>query len=200
MRASGSQRSERVINIITKSARDTQAGWYPAEAAPRSADLGASAMEGNSGECYYRCGKYFARNDSKRRDGTTADDAWDMGRGGFRVDWDASDRNLLTLQGDLYAGNLDQTITQFSPAPPYFPFTAPYQLPVSGGNVLGRWTHEVSSESNLRVQAYYDRTRSDYAILNEDRDTIDLDLQHRFPVGPAGHRLGRGLPRDLRRD
>ena len=54
---------------------------------------------------------------------------------------------------------------------------------VSGGNLLGRWSHFFSPSSDLKVQLYYDRTTRDTAIFKEDRDTFDFDLQHRFPLG-----------------
>jgi iron complex outermembrane receptor protein len=35
----------------------------------------------------------------------------------------------------------------------------------------------------MALQAYYDRTEINFEILSEDRDTIDLDFQHRFSIG-----------------
>jgi iron complex outermembrane receptor protein len=54
---------------------------------------------------------------------------------------------------------------------------------VSGGNLLGRWSHSFSPDSQLTFQAYYDRTERDSPIFAEDRDTGDIDLQHRFAWG-----------------
>lgn len=52
-----------------------------------------------------------------------------------------------------------------------------------GGNLLGRWTREFSSESELTIQAYYDRTDREFGIGGEVRNTFDLDAQYRFRLG-----------------
>jgi len=53
---------------------------------------------------------------------------------------------------------------------------------LAGGNALARWTHQVSEESDWSLQAYYDRTerRVDVSGFRVDRDTVDVDFQHRF--------------------
>jgi iron complex outermembrane receptor protein len=55
---------------------------------------------------------------------------------------------------------------------------------VAGGNVLGRWVHRFSEASDVQLQAYYDRTeRRIPLVFSEQRDTFDVDAQHRFPMG-----------------
>jgi iron complex outermembrane receptor protein len=49
--------------------------------------------------------------------------------------------------------------------------------------LLGRWTHDFAADSVLTLQAYYDRTVRNSPIFGEDRDTGDVDLQHRFTLG-----------------
>ena len=53
----------------------------------------------------------------------------------------------------------------------------------SGGNVLGRWTHQISDVSSLSLQAYYDHFRQEQVGPAETQDAYDLDAQHRFPIG-----------------
>jgi iron complex outermembrane receptor protein len=48
---------------------------------------------------------------------------------------------------------------------------------------LARWNHQFSANSELAFKAYYDRTDRDRVVFAERRDTFDLDLQHRFPLG-----------------
>ncbi|MDA1276345.1 MAG: TonB-dependent receptor [Verrucomicrobia bacterium] len=174
-----------VINIITKSAKDTQGGLLFGGGGTEERGFGGARYGGKiSSNAYYRVyGKYLARDGSAAEDGSDANDAWEMGRGGFRIDWDAADKNRLTFQGDIYDGDLDQSFTLFSSTPRNASFTAPYSTRVSGGNLIGRWTHQIGDESDFRVQAYYDRTRRDYILLKENRDTFDIDFQHRFPLG-----------------
>ncbi len=174
-----------VINIITKSAKDTQGSLVVGGGGTEERGFGGARYGGKiSSNAYYRVyGKYLARDGSAVADGSPANDAWEMGRGGFRIDWDATDKNRLSFQGDIYGGDLDQTFTLFASTPPHANFTAPYRTKVSGGNLIGRWIHQIGDESDLSVQAYYDRTRRDFNLLKENRDTFDLDLQHRFPLG-----------------
>jgi iron complex outermembrane receptor protein len=104
-----------------------------------------------------------------------------MARGGFRLDHEPQSADQFTLQGDYYAGWQNQTFNLPSLTPPFTSTLTP-AIDLSGGNLLGRWTRTFSDESNLRVQAYYDRTSRDVGFHAEDRDTVDLDAQHRFPL------------------
>jgi iron complex outermembrane recepter protein len=55
---------------------------------------------------------------------------------------------------------------------------------MNGGNVIGRWSHTFSDNSDLRLQLYYDRThRSIPGSITQDLQTYDADFQHRFPIG-----------------
>jgi iron complex outermembrane recepter protein len=173
-----------VINIITKSARDTQ-GLF--------ASVGGGAEERSfvnvrygaklSNNAFLRVySKYFSRDSSAFPDGTQAHDAWEMYRGGFRLDWEPSIEDSLTLQGDIYTGTQKQTYTTPMRV---FPFvqTIDSTDKVAGANVLGRWSHIFSPDSELTLQSYYDRTVRETAILDENRDTAEIDLQQRFLLG-----------------
>src|SRR2546428_11515283 len=89
-----------------------------------------------------------------------------MGQGGFRIDWDASTSNRLTLQGDLYDGRSNQV--------------NPGEIAISGKNLIAKWGHTVSAHSDVGAQMYYDRTHRDIpGTFGEDLDIYDVDLQHR---------------------
>jgi iron complex outermembrane receptor protein len=174
-----------VINIITRSAKDSQ-GLYAEGGAGTQVDLIAGGRYGGrlgANASYRAYGKYFSRDVEALPDGSDASDAWDKSQGGFRVDADASPRDQLTLQGDIYEGDEDVTAGTAE---------------MSGGNVLGRWTRALSSESEISLQLYYDRTHlslptpaqtlgeilaSPAGTLTDDLDTYDLDVQHRFAAG-----------------
>jgi iron complex outermembrane receptor protein len=174
-----------VINIITKKARDTQGVLISGGGGSEELGFGGVRYGDKiNDQTHFRIyAKYFNRDASVLPTGEDADDRWHMGRGGFRLDWDASDRNLLTLQGDIYAGWLDQTFTTLSPVFPYPTNTVADTVDVNGGNLLGRWTHTISEDSSWSLQAYYDRTYRDAVIFGEGRDTLDTDFQHRFRLG-----------------
>jgi iron complex outermembrane recepter protein len=173
-----------VINIITKSARDTQgllvSGGGGGEDRGFADIRYGLKLDDNVFLRVY--GKYFNRDSSVLPNDTEAHDAWDMYRGGFRLDWEPTTQNSFTFQGDIYAGDQDEN---YSVPTTKFPFstTIPTTDNVSGGNLLGRWSHSFSADSQLTVQAYYDRTVRNSPIFSENRDTGDIDLQHRFALG-----------------
>src|SRR5205807_2109416 len=63
--------------------------------------------------------KYFDWEPSIDATGKTAHDGWDAVRGGFRIDTKSSGPNSLTVQGDLYTSNYNETLTIPSLNPPY---------------------------------------------------------------------------------
>jgi iron complex outermembrane receptor protein len=121
-------------------------------------------------------GKWFDRDA-----GADGADDWHMGRVGFRTDWHLSEADSLTVQGDYYNGKVGETATLPALTPP-FSETFEAAPEVSGGNVLLRWEREYSQDSELALQLYYDRIERDSPFLGEERDSFDLDFQHRFPL------------------
>ena len=170
-----------VINITTKSAKDTQGGLVLGGVGTELRDSVGVRYGGRLAPgVYYRIyGKYSDRDDSVRTNGRMSNDAWRTLQGGFRVDWDAVDRNAFTLQGDFYNGSMDQPGRN--------------NIRVNGMNLLGRWTRTLGANSDLKLQVYFDRThRRIPGSFTQDLNTTDLDFQHRFPLGTA-HDLVWGL-------
>ena len=174
-----------VINIITKSAEDTQ-GWLVSGGGGTLergfADVRYGGKIGDN--AYYRVyGNYSDHAGAVLPDGTDAANSWQMARGGFRVDWDAAEQNSFTIQGGGYAGWIREVIVGlYSPVPP-FTESIPDDWQVHGADVLGHWTHTFSDTSDLKVQAYYDYTSRKAPIFDEERHTFDLSLQHEFALG-----------------
>jgi len=175
-----------VINIITKKATDTTGGLVVAGAGNYERGFGAVRYGADIGDwgAVRAYGKYFNRNELKAEDGHPADDSWDMGRGGFRMDG-KSGQDSFTLQGDIYNGTERETLTFSAPAaPPSFSAVRTAGTTASGGNVLSRWTRSLADDAEFSLQLYYDRTKRDIPqFLNITNDTVDLDLLHRFHWG-----------------
>jgi iron complex outermembrane receptor protein len=177
-----------VINIITKTAGDTQGlllkgggGSEPEGFA--AARYGGTLAQNTQFRVY---GKYVDRSNEVLADGRAESDSWHQSRGGFRVDSDASTRDRLTLQGDVYGGHEDEQTGGMTD--------------VSGANVLGRWSRALSDVSDFTLQSYVDRTHFTLPVapllfaglefapagtLRDDLTTYDVDFQHRFPIGGA---------------
>jgi len=176
-----------VINITSKSARDTQGLYVEGGGGDWLQDFGAVRYGGTlTSNVFYRVyGKYFDRDAEVYADGKSANDAWNRGQGGFRIDAEGAASDQFTLQGDLYGGDNHST--------PGGEGTLNEEGASGGGNLLGRWTHTYSEDADLSLQLYYDRNhlgapfQSAGAIpagtLIDDLDTCDLDFQDRFALG-----------------
>ena len=161
-----------VVNIISKSARETQGFLGTAGGGTEERGFGSVRYGGKiSDDIYYRAyAKYFDRDATVFPNGDAAADSWTKGQGGFRVDWDVREDNLLTVQGDAYDGREDQLFGK--------------DISIAGGNILSRWTRNFSEDSRFETQVYYDRThRFQEGTFGEDRDTFDIDSQYGKALG-----------------
>jgi iron complex outermembrane receptor protein len=176
----GSNAVNGVINITTRSARDTH-GFYTAGAAG-SFDRTAVALrygDESSGGLNYRVfARYFER-DGTAHAATTEDDAWHMAHVGFRTDWDGNSSDSFTVQGDAYTGKEGQLVPAITvigrPGP-----AGPLDVDVSGGNLLARWRRSYDDTSDMQLRAYYDYTDRDDPSFKDTLHTFDLDFQRRF--------------------
>lgn len=176
-----------VINIITRSAADTQGVHAEAGAGTELFATTALRFGGTlaSGVSYRVYGKHVAMNESVFTDGSPAGDAWHREQAGFRMDA-GNPAGEWTLQGDLYTnhqqGGADGRTTI-----------------MRGQNLLGRWSRELPQDGGFSLQLYYDRTYLSLPVaglagvgpfpaapagtLRDELQTMDLDFQHRLPLG-----------------
>lgn len=179
-----------IINLTTKSAKDTQGLYLNETVGDQLQDQSSVRYGGSAGpNTYYRV--YVQHSEDGSEDfsnGARASDGLRTNQAGFRIDSEASPGNLLTLQGDAYTDTQD--------------LGAAGEGSMSGGNVLGRMTHTFADGSDLVLQAYYDRTNLAQpapaspasppymagfpaASLHDNLDTYDVDLQRRFQIGES---------------
>lgn len=187
----GSNAVNGVINITTKSAKDTQGLYLETSAGDEEHAIVAARYGGRiSDRAYYRVyGKYFDRDETFGIDHTSPDD-WQLGHGGFRVDWDPKARDAVTVQGNAYRGRVGQIAPSIAIAGRQGP-DGPLRVRTAGGHVLARWRRTLSQESDLQLRAYYDRTHRNDPMFVDDLDTVDVDLQHRLSPA-ARHELTWG--------
>lgn len=173
-----------VINIITKHTKDTQGGLLTLGGGSEERGFGSARYGGSLGEhADYRVyARYFNRGSLVNALGRAVNDGQQSLRGGGRVDWQLTQRDALTLQGDVYRTNLHEASTNLSLDTPFAPVAnTPGEF--TGGNLLGRWTRRLSTQSDLALQVYYDRFARDNYDLGVTVNTVDLDFQHRFAPG-----------------
>jgi iron complex outermembrane receptor protein len=168
-----------VINIITKSANNTQGTLATMGAGNVDQGTGDVRYGGTAGKDFnyrvYGMGGIRGQEFHSDRDGF---DRWRMGQMGFRTDWKSGEKDTFTVQGDIYRGvSGDRTfIATFSP-----PAETQQDAKgsVSGGNLVARWQHTTGEGSDIQIQAYFDRTNRQEIELGETRNTFDIDfIQH----------------------
>ena len=181
----GSNAVNGVINIITKSANDTQggsvtAGGGNAGQGPDSFRYGGKARALGA---YRVFAEGFHINSLPALSGGNGQDDWRLVHGGYRIDTTLTARDSLTTEGEVYqgdAGELAYTIVSLQP-----PENAILTLRdrYCGWNQLARWNRTISPHSETSLQVYFDRwTRSDLTY-NVDLNVFDIDFQHHIAWG-----------------
>lgn len=188
-----------VINIITRSAKDTQGGMLALHGA-NDGSAGAAFRQGGTtvnGVAWRAFGKYGRRDDSDNDGGGRVDDRWRRSFAGVRADWEQG-ADAFTLLGNVYQGRMDQ------PAPgeiatPGGP-SAFGRVRSDGANLSLRWQRALDGGGALAAQAYLDHTRREAPPLYGERlTTFDLQLQHTLP-GHGRHAIVWGANARVSRD
>ena len=171
----GPNSADGVVNIITKKASETQGALVSVLSGNVSHVIAEARYGGAAGEhLNYRIyGKGFARGPERSPNHF---DGWHQERGGFRLDWDPSERSSYMLEGDMYGGD--------SPSE-----TGPLLLnaAVSGGDIVARWQHTFQNGSDVYLETYFDRTIRINSFIGETRNTFDVDFLHRFEIADRHH-------------
>ena len=173
-----------VINIITRSSAATQGTMVAAAAGDELRGSGTARHGGklNNGADYRVYAKYSDYDTGYNPAG--AHDDWRDGQVGFRSDWDRNGQDSFTLQGDYYRGKAGQLVSipvgSGAPLDPTGTVQDIDDTRLDGGNLLLRWSRTPDETGGLALQLYYDHVGRNGAVLDEARDTIDVDFQHRF--------------------
>jgi len=174
-----------VINIITKSARDTQGNQLVVRggAEGASASLRHGGALGDNGH-FRAYAKLVRHDDIGREDGSVSGTGWERQQAGLRADWEEGGRTT-TLSGDVYEGRLDESSAQ--------------DTRLAGANLVARSLRTLADGSTLRLQAYLDHTRREQILGAQRLETVDVEVQHNLKAG-ARHSLAWGGGYRLSRD
>lgn len=191
-----------VINVLSRSARDTQ-GLLTSVAAGTDPEVRGVVRYGGivDPQTHYRVfAKHTRYAESELVGGGDARDAARMSVAGFRVDRHG---NLsLTLQGDAYTGREEQVFIVPTRTPP-FVGTMAGDIRLSGGNVLARSTHVAPTGTQIVAQMYFDYTHRKSPVFDNLMRTFDFELHGRAAWGSrqevtmgAGFRTARDSVRN----
>ncbi len=182
-----------VINIVTKSAKETQGWLYSGGVGSEDKAINALRKGDKIGnDFYYRVyakqterDKYenprtFGRHGDVFNEGAN-DDSRQL-RFGFRSDWEVGgDKdNQITIQGDYYQGSSGFSAKFTDTVTPHEDSLLVDDFNISGGNLLMRWTHTIDEDTSSSIQMYYDHIRRDSNILNSQIDIFDIELTNRL--------------------
>ncbi|MBI2429591.1 MAG: TonB-dependent receptor, partial [Ignavibacteriales bacterium] len=160
-----------IINIITKSSRETAAAPFYVETGAGirekiSVAVRSGGTLGSSG-AHRTYLKYFERGETKLEAGGDPNDEWSGLQNGFRVDYDLSADDGVTLQGDAYRMKANQRTNSTAR--------------MEGGNVIAKWNHTISDASSATLQSYFDYShRRIPGTFGEDLGTFDIEFEHRM--------------------
>jgi iron complex outermembrane receptor protein len=188
----GSNAVNGVINIITKSSKDTRGDLVTAGGG--NVDQGFLGVRHGGGTdrlSYRGYAQGFTRGPQFHQDRRNFDDSR-MGQAGFRMDWAASARDSLTLQGDVYESAAGQYLGISTFSPPALN-NAQGNIGLYGQNFLGAWRRTLRGGSDFQIRTYYDRTDRQDLNYREIRHTFDFDFIHHKPFERHDIIWGAGL-------
>jgi iron complex outermembrane receptor protein len=166
-----------IINIITKSAKDTQ-GTLISHSFGRGEEQNILGIRhgGKLGEkTHYRVYSKFYEHDSFfNAQGVDQNDNWRMKRAGFNMDWKSSENDNWSLQGGIYDGSIKQNNLDFININEQINTTNK----VNGVHLLSRWQHKITS-GEIILQSYYDRIKRNEIYWESTHNIYDIDFQHR---------------------
>jgi iron complex outermembrane receptor protein len=186
-----------IINVITRSSRDTTGAYVTAGGGSPERGLLGARYGGTAGNLTYRVyAKGFDRGPAFHESGDAFDE-WRMGQAGFRTDWTSGQSHRFELHGDLYRGSAGSRAAVTLLRPPFVE-TVDADTRLRGANVVGRWQHTSPGGAEWSLRSYYDRTHRREVTFGETRHTFDVELQrgaalgrHDLVVG-AGYRFSTG--------
>ncbi len=179
----GSNAVNGVINIITKYSDETQGGVVSGVSGNLERGIGSVRYGGtlDNGIAYRGFAKYTNRNTFEFPDGKEAFDDGEVARAGFRSDWDKSKSDSYALLADYYIGKSGvRGLNNVVSLTPPFTETKDFDSDTTGFNLLGRWKHIFPNQSELSVQAFYDRAYRSATTITSEINTLDLEAQHQF--------------------
>ena len=172
-----------VINIITKSARDTHGTTLTAAAGNTEPFQGSIRMGGVFGSTNYRA--YVGGLDQaalQHPDGTSAGDGLTNVQAGFRLDGKRGG-DTWTLEGDLFRSTVNDIGISVS-LPTMSNVASPAVLNPVAGNLTGEWRRHAGEHGELRVRSYYDYVnRPEPQAIKAATGAGDTEVQYDLVAG-----------------
>jgi len=165
-----------IINIVTKSAKDTKGVYAGGGGGNEHRQFGDFRVGGQAGQLHWRM---YGMNMEDAKGNVAlpqvaADDPR-LDQGGFRCDWTPNRCDTVTVQGDFYSGEDNQS---GSYTPPLYAIPMDYKT----SRILTRWSRQIDEDTDWAVQVYY---YNPYAVGANYNNVamFDTDFQYHFKRG-----------------
>lgn len=173
-----------VVNIITKSAKDTQGGLLRIGAGTeKRAQIGLRYGEEINENLHLRVSTQYRNMDNyELESGEEAKDRYSLSGLQLRLDWTPSTGDELTFSAKGASASIHETYLLAQPLPPY---QSPYNDDnyVNHGNLMLRWRRTFHDGDDFQIRAYYDYWRNGSVIIDDRRQVIDIEVQRRQTLG-----------------
>jgi iron complex outermembrane recepter protein len=161
-----------IINIITKSAAQTQGGYVSQVVGNKDRSITEVRYGGQTArrDHYRLYAKKAVRGGAyKSSDGKDANDGISQDQAGFRYDISSIKNSSISIHGDVFESTANN----------YFSTFGKNDKESKGGNIVVNWDKTISTKSNISLNGYldYDRFLINPSLKRGAR-TIDLDFQH----------------------
>ena len=175
-----------IINIVTKSSKDTLGGYATAGGGNVVQSLGEFRLGGRlNDQTTYRVYGKASNSDKQFSSDGDSNDQWWRATGGMRLDWQPDKNNLVTIDGSYTrsAAGADDRFS-LSSGPPYSRNIAEVETRDTE-HILAQWSHKMDSGSNWTLQGYWDRYQliGDSTYRDSRWNTFDVDFQYQFALG-----------------
>jgi iron complex outermembrane recepter protein len=173
-----------VVNIITKSAAETQGNLMTAGAGAGGQLLGGLRFGGALGDSgHYRVfSKYGEGNDlfsaQMNLEGTRSLHS------GFRADWTLSSRDNLTVEGDLYNASSGSALGIYQLTPPFVNVVGAAARD-AGGDLMANWVQRQSDRSQTALRMYVDHSGGNDPLESTNQTTVDVDFQQQLTLSES---------------
>ncbi|HMP74077.1 MAG TPA: TonB-dependent receptor [Kiritimatiellia bacterium] len=174
-----------VINVITKSSRDTQGGQVVAGGGTTERVFGSVRYGGELNETttYRVYGKGFLRDGFVDSEGNSTLEEWHSYRTGFRLDGEPSLWDKWSLHGGFYY-SYSEIAGRATVGPRLADEVTLSTADNYGAHVIGNWSHVINEGSRLELKGYYDWVDRDVSpTYKEQRHTVDAEVKHVFELG-----------------
>jgi iron complex outermembrane receptor protein len=170
-----------VINIVTKSAADSQGALVRVGAGTFDRGQVTARYGGKIGSAAYRVYSQLTARGDTSLSASSPDDDWRVLTNGMRLDWARGASEVMVDAN--FSGGDGHTVWKFpeSALPDLTPRTG-VASSFRTGHLMGRWTRRQAGGSSLQVQSSFGiARRTDFIALNEV--TFDADAQYHVKLG-----------------